>query len=69
MASAHVCGGVQKKIMRNNTTACHHWWGMSGGRLSVMTAHPTTTGMQPASPPHTMFMWVRRFKNFVYTRI
>ena len=54
MASAQKCGGVQKKITANRTTA---------GRPTVpVTAdQPTSTGKQPAAPPMTMLDAVRRF--------
>jgi hypothetical protein len=31
-------------------------------RLSVTAAQPISTGMQPATPPHTMFCEVRRLR-------
>ena len=58
MASAQKCGGVQKKITANSTTAAHD-------RLSVTADHPISTGMQPAAPPHTMFWDVRRLSTIV----
>ena len=56
MASAQVCGGVQKKITPKNTQA--------GQPMSPVTAdQPMITGMQPASPPQTMFCEVRRLSH------
>ena len=42
---------------------------MTGGHASVpvTAAHPMSTGMQPAAPPHTMFCGVRRLSSIVYT--
>ena len=46
--------------------ACHQWdQPVTSGALSVMTAQPTSTGMQPAAPPHTTFWSVRRFSHMV----
>ena len=58
MASAQKCGGVQKKMTANSTTA---------GRLTVpVTAdQPTRTGKHPAAPPMTMLDGVRRFSPIV----
>lgn len=48
-----MCGGVQKKITKNITSA--------GQPMVPVTAdQPITTGMQPAAPPHTTFWEVRR---------
>ncbi len=65
MASAQVCGGVQKKTMSHSTIACHHWAGTPSGRLSTMTAQPTMTGIQPAAPPQMMFCQVLRLSHLV----
>ena len=61
MASAQKCGGVQKKITANRTTA---------GRPTVpVTAdQPMRTGKQPAAPPITMLDGVRRLSPSVYTK-
>ena len=55
MASAQKCGGVQKKMTANSTTA---------GRLTrpVTADQPISTGKQPAAPPMTMLDGVRRFR-------
>ena len=53
MASAQKCGGVQKKMTPNITSAGH-------STVPVTAAQPMTTGMQPAAPPQTMFCDVRR---------
>ena len=48
MASAQKCGGVQRKITANSTTA-------GQATVPVTAAQPTSTGKQPAAPPITMF--------------
>ena len=58
MASAQKCGGVQKKITANITSA-------GQPTVPVTAAHPMTTGMHPAAPPHTMFCEVRRLSSSV----
>ena len=58
MASAQVCGGVQKKMMANITSACHP-------TVPVAADQPIITGMQPAAPPHTTFCEVRRLSSRV----
>jgi hypothetical protein len=60
MASDQKCGGVQKKMTPNMTSAGHPI-------VPVTAAQPMTTGMQPAAPPHTMFCEVRRLSSNVYT--
>lgn len=58
MASAQVCGGVQKKITANIASA--------GQAMESVTAdQPIITGMHPAAPPHTMFCAVRRLSTSV----
>ncbi len=58
MASAHVCGGVQKKMIANITNA--------GQAMVPVTAdQPIITGIQPAAPPHTTFCEVRRLSTSV----
>ncbi len=58
MASAQVCGGVQKKMIANITSA--------GQPIVPVTADQAIiTGMQPAAPPHTTFCEVRRLSNSV----
>ena len=58
MASAQVCGGVQKNTMRNITN------GVSA-RLPVTAVQPISGGKQPAMPPQMMFCGVRRFSQSV----
>lgn len=58
MASAQVCGGVQKKMIANIARACQPI-------VPVTADQPIITGMQPAAPPHTTFWVVRRFSNNV----
>jgi hypothetical protein len=58
MASAQKCGGVQKKISANSTTA--------GSASPLVTAdQPISTGAAPAAPPITMFCVDRRFSHNV----
>ncbi len=55
-----MCGGVQKKMIRNITSA--------GQEIVPVTAdQPIITGMQPAAPPQTTFCDVRRLSSRVYT--
>ena len=58
IASAQKCGGVQKKITANSTTAAQD-------SEPVTAAQPMKTGMQPAAPPQTMFCEVRRLSTIV----
>ena len=58
MASAQVCGGVQKKMMANIASACQPM-------VPVTADQPIITGMHLAAPPHTTFCEVRRFSSRV----
>ena len=60
MASAQKCGGVQKNITPNMTSA-------GQPTVPVTADQPITTGMHPAAPPQTMFCEVRRLSSSVYT--
>ena len=58
MASAQVCGGVQKKMIANIAMACQPI-------VPVTADQPIITGIQPAAPPHTTFCEVRRLSTSV----
>jgi hypothetical protein len=58
MASAHVCGGVHRKMMTNSTTADQLM-------LLVTAAHPTRIGAAPAAPPMTTFLLLERFSQML----
>ena len=56
--SAQKCGGVQRKITANSSTAVHE-------TSPVTAAQATSGGTAPAAPPITMFCGVRRFSQIV----
>ena len=58
MARAQKCGGVQKKMTANRTTAAML-------TRPVTAAQPTSAGKHPAAPPITMLDAVRRFRPIV----
>ena len=56
MARAQKCGGVQAKIIRNNSSEY-------GSSVPVTAVQPSTGGAAPAAPPITMFCGVARLRN------
>ena len=58
MASAQVCGGVQKKTIAKSTSG-------TTDSEPVTAVQPISGGKQPAIPPQTMFCGVRRFSSKV----
>ena len=58
MARAQKCGGVQKNTTANSANG-------AAAIDPVTAAQPISTGMQPATPPHTMFWAVRRLSSIV----
>src|SRR3954462_11757930 len=60
--SAQKCGGVQKKTIANRYTAVP-------SSPPVTAAQPTSGGLAPAAPPHTMFCHVRRLSQTVYISV
>src|SRR5437763_9586861 len=61
VASAQKCGGVHRKITAASAMAVVEI-------VPVTAAQPTSGGNDPASPPMTMLLTVRRLSQSVYTK-